>query len=161
MSLWYFEDTDLYKMFCPHNVKIAEKNHYFEAFKKDDFIYFSDEKSSHIYLVQSGQVKIGLYTSSGKEVVKAILQKGEIFGERALSGEDRRQHFAQVMSADVSVCPLTLEGMQDLMKHDKEFSFKIFRILGLRLMKAERKIESLINKNAKTRVIEYLVDLSI
>jgi CRP/FNR family cyclic AMP-dependent transcriptional regulator len=160
MSLWYFEDTDLYKMFCPHNVKAAERKHVFEAFKKDDFIYFSDEKSSHIYLVQSGQVKIGLYTSAGKEVVKAILQKGEIFGEQALTGEDRRQHFAQVISADVSVCPLRLADMQDLMKQDKEFSFKIFRMLGLRLIKAERKIESLMNKDAKTRIVEYLVDLA-
>ena len=121
MSLWYFEDTDLYNMFCPHNVEGMKENHVFQSFKKDDYIYFSDEKSSHIYLIQSGQIKIGTYTEDGKEVVK---------------------------------------DMQELMKEDKEFSFKIFRILGLRLVKAERKIESLINKDARTRIVEYLIDLA-
>ena len=160
MSLWYFEDTDLYNMFCPHNVEEMKENHVFQSFKKDDYIYFSDEKSSHIYLIQSGQIKIGTYTEDGKEVVKAILQKGEIFGEQALSGEEKRKHFAQAMDHQVSVCPLTLQDMQELMKEDKEFSFKIFRILGLRLVKAERKIESLINKDARTRIVEYLIDLA-
>lgn len=160
MSIWYFEDTDLYKVFCPHNFKEAKDKHVFQSFKKNDFIYFSEEKASHIYLIQSGQVKIGAYTEDGKESVKAILQKGEIFGEQALSGEEKRKYFAQAMDNEVSVCPLTLEDMEALMKTDKEFSFKIFRILGLRLMKAERKIESLVNKDARTRIIEYLHDLA-
>ena len=160
MSIWYFEETDLYKVFCPHNLKGLKDKHVFQSFKKDDYIYFSDETSSHIYLIQSGQIKIGTYTESGKELVKAILQKGEIFGEQALAGEEKRRYFAQAMDNEVSVCPLTLLDMQELMKEDKEFSFKIFRILGFRLMKAERQIESLINKDARTRIIEYLIDLA-
>ncbi len=160
MSIWYFEDTDLYKVFCPHNIKEMKDKHAFQTFKKDDFVYFSEEKSSHVYLIQKGQIKIGAYTEEGKEVVKAILQKGEIFGEQALSGETNRKYFAQAMDNDVAVCPLTLSDMEELMKENKEFSFKIFRILGFRLMKAERKIESLMNKDARTRIIDYLYDLA-
>ena len=160
MSIWYFEDTDLYNVFCPHNIKKMKDNHTFQTFKKNDFVYFSEEKSSHVYLIQSGQIKIGTYTEDGKEVVKAILQKGEIFGEQALSGEEHRKYFAQAMDSEVSVCPLSLTDMEDLMKGDQEFSFKIFRILGFRLMKAERKIESLMNKDARTRIIDYLYDLA-
>lgn len=160
MSIWYFEDTDLFNVFCPHIVKGMKDHHSFQNFKKDDFIYFSDEVSSHIYLVQSGRIKIGTYTEDGKEVVKAILQKGEIFGEQALTGEERRTDFAQAMDSNVSVCPLTLDDMEALMKENKDFSFKIFRIIGLRLKKAERKITSLVHKDARTRIVDYLLDLA-
>lgn len=160
MAIWYFEDTDLYNVFCPHIVKDMKDNHVFQSYKKGDFIYFSQDVSSHVYLVSNGRIKIGSYTEDGKELVHAILQKGEIFGEQALTGEDVRSHFAQAMDEDVSVCPLTLDDMEALMKENKEFSFKIFKIIGFRLKKAERKIASLVHKDARTRIIEYLKDLA-
>lgn len=160
MSIWYFEDTDLYKVFCPHIVRDMDTKHHFRDYKKGDFIFFSDDDASHVYLVSSGRVKIGEYNEEGKEIVNAILQKGEIFGEQALTGEDKRRYFAQAMDDDVSVCPLTVDDMEALMKENKEFSFKIFKIIGFRLRKAERKIASLVHKDARTRIIDYLRDLA-
>ena len=160
MSIWYFEDTDLYEVFCPHTVKGMKDKHVFKDFLKGDFIYFEEDSSTHVFLISSGRVKIGYNTEDGKEVVNAILQKGEIFGEEALTGQGTRSYFAQAMDADVSVCPLTVNDMEELMKENKDFSFKVFKIIGLRLQKAERKIASLVHKDAKTRIIEYLRDLA-
>ena len=160
MSIWYFEDKDLYQTFCPHNVKSMSKSHQFKSFKKGDFIYFSEDDSSHVYLISEGQVRIGYYTEDGKEVINAILQKGEIFGEEGLTGVDKRKYFAQAMDASVSVCPLTVSDMEGLMEGNKEFSFKILRIIGLRLVKAERRIASLVHKDARTRIVDYLQDLA-
>jgi CRP-like cAMP-binding protein len=147
-------------MFCPHNVKGLKDYHAFRTYKKEDYIYFSADPASHIYLVSSGQVKIGSYTENGKELVHAILQKGELFGEQALTGEEKRAHFAQAMDDEVAVCPLTLQDMEALMKENQEFSFKIFKIIGFRLKKAERRIAALLHKDARTRIIEYLKDLA-
>jgi CRP-like cAMP-binding protein len=131
--------------------------HTFTEFKKDEFIYFPDEKSTHIYMIASGRVKIGHYLDDGKEVVTAILSTGEIFGELALAGEDQRKDFAQAMDS-VSICPLSIDDLKDLMKEDKELSFKMLKLVGLRLMKLERKLELLVFKDARTRIIEFLKD---
>lgn len=156
-ALWYFESVNLYNILCPHKVKTMANDHTFVEFKKDDFIYFPNERSTHIYMIVNGRVKIGHYLDEGKEVVTSILSTGEIFGELALAGEDERRDFAQAMDS-VTICPLSLDDLKDLMKENKELSFKLLKLVGLRLMKLERKLELLVFKDARTRIIEFLKD---
>ncbi|MEM7108363.1 MAG: Crp/Fnr family transcriptional regulator [Bacteroidota bacterium] len=157
-NLWYFQDVDLFNMLCPHKVKTMEERHSFNYFKKNDFVYFTNQKAKNIYMIASGRIKIGHYNDEGKEVVKAILGEGEIFGELILTGEEVRTDFAQAMDENTTVCPVSLEDMQALMVENKELSFKIYKLIGLRIKKLERKIESLVFKDARTRIIEFLKD---
>ena len=159
-NLWYFEDTDLFEVLCPKKGPTIEEEHIPGVYKKDDFIYFKDQSSEKIYMVSSGRVKIGTYAPDGKEIVKAILTRGEVFGELALAGESVRQDFAQAMDHDTHVCDMTIEDLQGLMAEDKELSLKIMRIIGFRLRKVERKIESLVFKDARTRIVEFLKEMA-
>ncbi|HYG20859.1 MAG TPA: Crp/Fnr family transcriptional regulator [Ohtaekwangia sp.] len=156
-ALWYFESVDLYQILCPHKVKKMGDKHAFIRYKKEQFIYMPDDTASHIYLVVDGRVKIGHYLDDGKEVITAILTHGEIFGELALAGEDKRRDFSQTMT-DTIICPLTLMELKALMYENRELSFRILKLIGLRLMKLERKLELLVFKDARTRVIEFLKD---
>lgn len=156
-ALWYFESVNLYNVLCPHKVKKMGDKHEFIHYKKDEFVYVADDAASHIYMIAEGRVKIGHYLEDGKEVTSAILTTGEIFGELALAGEETRKDFAQAMSS-LTICPLTIDELKDLMYENKELSFKILKLIGLRLMKLERKLELLVFKDARTRVIEFLKD---
>ncbi|MBL7872197.1 MAG: Crp/Fnr family transcriptional regulator [Cyclobacteriaceae bacterium] len=157
-SLWYFESVNLYKILCPHRTKAMSEKHAFDLYKKDDFIYFPEETATHIYMIVSGRVRLGHYQEDGKETITAILSTGEIFGELAMAGEETRKDFAQAMDSDTTICPLGIEELKDLMKEDRELSFKILKLIGLRLMKLERKLELLVFKDARTRVVEFLKD---
>jgi CRP-like cAMP-binding protein len=157
-NLWYFEDIDLYNILCPHKVPNMQEKHVFHKFKKDDFIYFEDEQSEHIYLIAEGRVKIGSYTEDGKEVTKAILSGGEIFGELALIGQEKHTDFAQAMDNNTTICPMNIDDMHELMAHNKALSLKIYKLLGLRIKKLERKVESLVFKDSRTRIVEFLRD---
>ncbi len=157
-NLWYFQDVDLFDMLCPHKIKTLEERHSFNYFKKNDFVYFTNEKAKHIYMIADGRVKIGHYNDDGKEIVKAILGPGEVFGELALTGEEVRADFAQAMDDNTTVCPVSVEEMQALMVENKELSFKIYKLIGMRIRKLERKVESLVFKDARTRIIEFLKD---
>lgn len=157
-ELWFFENVDLFNVLCPHKVKGMEDDHPMTHFKKNQFIYFPEDASNTIYMIADGRVKIGSYLEDGKESVKAILTKGEIFGELALTGEEKRQDYAQALDASTTVCPMTLEDMQNLMANNKPLSFKMLKLIGLRLRKTERRLESLVFKDARTRIIEFLKD---
>ncbi|SMG40449.1 cAMP-binding domain of CRP or a regulatory subunit of cAMP-dependent protein kinases [Marivirga sericea] len=157
-QLWYFENVDLFNILCPHKIKGIEDDHPMTKFKKDEFVYFPEEASHYIYMIAEGRVKIGSYLEDGKESVKAILSKGEIFGELALTGEDKRLDFAQAMDSETIVCPMTLGDMKTLMANNKPLSFKMMKLIGLRLRKTERRLESLVFKDARTRIVEFLRD---
>jgi CRP/FNR family cyclic AMP-dependent transcriptional regulator len=157
-ALWYFESVDLYDILCPHKVKVMGDKHTFHNFKKDEFIFFPDEPATHIYMIANGRVRIGHYLDDGKEVVSAILSQGEIFGELALAGEEKRRDFAQAMDEQTSVCPLGIEDLKALMWENRELSFKMLKLVGLRLIRLERKLELLVFKDARTRIVEFLKD---
>jgi CRP/FNR family cyclic AMP-dependent transcriptional regulator len=158
-ALWYFESVDLYKILCPHKVKRMQEIHKFVTFKRDQFIYMADDPASHIYLVASGRVRLGRYLENGDEVTTAILTQGEVFGELAMAGEVRRRDFAQAMDS-TTICPLTTAELTGLMYENKDLSFKILKLIGLRLMKLERKLELLVFKDARTRIVEFLKDMA-
>lgn len=160
-NLWYFEESDLFDVLCPRKTPGMEDQHTPTKYDKDDYIYFPQDSSSWIYMISNGRVKIGTYTDDKKEIVKAILTKGEIFGELALAGEEVRKDFAQAMDNDTRICRMSIDNLKDLMKDNQELSFKILRIVGWRLRKMERKIESLVFKDARSRIVEFLHDMAI
>jgi CRP-like cAMP-binding protein len=157
-ALWYFESVNLYDILCPHKVKAMAERHTFNYFNKDQFIYFPDEPAQYIYMIADGRVRIGNYLDDGKEVVTAILGMGEIFGELALAGEEKRRDFAQAMDDKTTVCPLSIDELKQLMYGNQELSFKMLKLVGLRLMKLERKLELLVFKDARTRIVEFIKD---
>lgn len=157
-ALWYFESVDLFKTLCPHKTRDLGTDHAFLQFQKDEFVYFPEEKADHIFMVAEGRVKVGHYLDNGKEVVKSILSRGEIFGELALADEDRRTDFAQALDENTIICPLSLCDLKSMMAENKELSLRLIKLMGLRLMKLERKLELLVFKDARTRVIEFLKD---
>ena len=158
-SLWFFEDVNLFKVLCPHKFKAYKKNHDFDAYKNQDYIYFEEDSANKIYLIEKGKVKIGYYTEDGNEVVKAILTRGELFGEKAILGEIKRDEFAQSVDNKTSICPVGVQTMHDLMRDNQTFSFKIYKIIGFKLQKLERRLQILLFKDARTRLLEFLNEL--
>lgn len=158
-SIWYFENLDLYQVLCPHKPQNHQGAQQYHNYNKGQFIYLQDQPAERIYMIASGKVKIGSYSTNGKEITKIILSKGEIFGELALTGEERRSDFAQSLS-DTAICSMSIEMMQELIAEDKTLSLKIIKIIGFRLRKLERRLESLLFKNARTRVVEFIKEMA-
>ncbi len=122
------------------------------------FIYLPGEPSDTIYFLAKGMVKIGTHSGDGKEVIKALIHPLAMFGELGLVGEPERQEFAQVLREDVHLYTLKVEDFQDLMRSNFELSNNVMQLFGNRLIKAENKLESLIFKDARTRIIEFIKD---
>ena len=158
-SLWFFDDVNLFKVLCPHKFKAYKSEHDFDAYKKKDYIYFEEDSANKVYLIEKGKVKIGYYNEEGNEIVKAILTRGEIFGETAILGESKREEFAQSIDNSTSICPVGVNTMHDLMRNNKTFSLKIYKVIGFKLKKLERRLQLLLFKDAKTRLLEFLDEL--
>ncbi len=159
-SIWVLEDVNLFSMLCPHKFKAYKNEHDFLNYKKEDYIYFEDDSANKVYLIENGKVKIGHYTEEGDEVVKAILSKGEIFGEKAILGMEKRDEFAKSLDNTTSICPVGVDTMHDLMRDNRPFSFRIYKLIGFRIKRLERRLELIMFKDAETRVNEFLKELA-
>lgn len=158
-NLWFFDNVNLFNLLCPHKFKEYKQCHTFDLYKKSDYIYFAEDAANKVFLIESGKVKIGYYTEEGEEVVNAILTKGELFGEKAILGEEKRNEFAQSLDTKTSICPIPVNTLHDLMRDNKTFSLKIYKFLGLRFKKLERRLQLILFKDTKTRFLEFVKEL--
>ena len=158
-SFWFFEDVNLFNLLCPHKFKAYKNEHDFDYYKKEDYIYFENDSSNKVYLIEKGKVKIGYYSEEGDEIVKAILTKGELFGEKAILGESKREEFAQSLDNQTSICPVGVDTMHNLMRDNQSFSFRIYKFIGFKFKKLERRLQLLLFKDSKTRLLEFLNEL--
>jgi len=158
-NLWHLENFNLLKaLSVMEKLKMAKKVKD-SKMKKNEYIYFPEDPSSSIFFLKKGSVKIGTYSDSGKEIIKAILGPGEIFGELSLVGEGKRKDFAMTLDNDVVLCAMRMKDMEEMMEGNSMLGLKVTKLIGFRMQKIERRLESLIFKDARSRIIDFIVDL--
>jgi len=129
-----------------------------KTYPKGAYIYKAGESVLYIYFIVEGRIKIESISPLGKRISKSLLSKGEIFGEMALFGEVVRRDYACTL--DVTVIHIyTREEIQRLLKIDKQFQFLLLNKMASRVINIEQKLTSLVFKDSRTRVIEFLVQL--
>src|SRR5579872_6195693 len=70
---------------------------------KGEYIYFEAYNHNKIYFVKEGYIKIGYIDQEGREKIKEIIQKGELFGQFSLEKSNLHGEFAQAYRHDVSI----------------------------------------------------------
>lgn len=157
-SLWFLENINVNDIFCPNKLGQSINEHHLKSFKKGEYIYMPDQASDKIYFINEGRVKIGSINESGKEITKAILNDGEVFGELSIIGENKRRDFAYAMES-CKVCMITTSEMQSLIKDHNNLNLFLMKVMGSRVLEMEQRLESLVFKDSRTRIVQYLIDL--
>ncbi|MFQ5445926.1 MAG: Crp/Fnr family transcriptional regulator [Saprospiraceae bacterium] len=130
----------------------------FKIRPKFSYIYLPDEASDQIFFLAKGTIKIGTHSCDGKEVIKSLIQPLALFGELGIIGETKRQDFAQALREEVHLYALKVDDLKRLMRSNFQLCDRVMTLFGNRLMRAESKLESLIFKDARTRIVEFIKD---
>ena len=157
-NIWFLENIDVTNIFCPSKMGHNLSSHDYHEYKKGEYIFQSDDTADKIFFLNQGRVKIGSYNDSGKEITKAILSKGEVFGELALVKPGKRGDFAVAMEK-TSCCVIHLSQLKELMREHSGLSLFLMKVLGSRALQMESRLESLVFKDSRSRIIEYLVEM--
>lgn len=158
-GLWYFEEVDLYEILCPYKYNDHLKSHPLACYNKDDFLFMEGDLVREIFLVAEGRVKVGYYDNDGNEQVLAFLGRGEILGEKALFGGDRHKEFAQVVADRTQICKLRVDKARELARDYVPFSLTLTKRFGERMQRLERRLQILLFKDARQRLVEFIKDL--
>ncbi len=158
--MWILENIDVTHLLCPNklgdNARMSKIDH--RKWRKGDTFYLPDELSDRIFFITEGRVKISSMNDDGKEVTKAILGKGEVFGELALAGESRRRDTALALE-NSEACVITLDELRELMRDRSELNLFFMRIFSTRQLEMERRLESLVFRDSRSRIVEFLIHL--
>jgi len=155
-SIWYLENIDVSTIFCPNKVNGLGDNHE-KRVDKNDYVYLPEQDSDTIYFISEGRVKIGSYSDDGKEITKTILSKGEVFGELSLVGQNKRQDFAMAIE-NVILCCVPSSTLKNLIKDHSSLSLFFMKLMGSKVIEMENRLESLVFKDSRSRIVEYLVE---
>lgn len=124
-------------------------------YRKGEFIKTEDQPEDMIYFIKKGQVKIGRVDEDGNETLRYILGKGHIFGESKLMGDAQPQYFAKTQS-ETQICYISAEMMESLMDKHPRLSNSVTKVSWKKVSKLERRLNDLLYKDAKTRIIDFL-----
>lgn len=133
--------------------------HNFMEAAKGDYVYFEAFHHNKLYFIKDGFIRIGYIDEQGNEVIKEIIRKGEIFGQVTLERDSLRGEFAQAYKADVSLCAFTIDDFQALLKKRPELALKYSKQVGAKLRTFESRLVNLLNKDVKTRLVNFLGQL--
>lgn len=129
-----------------HNYIIADK---------DAYIYFDAQYLNKLYFVKEGYVKIGMVDDTGEELIKEILQPGDVFGQFMLERGNLNGEFAQAHKCETILCAFTIMDFERLLEIRPDLSIAFSRKIGQKLKKVENRLLSLLQKDVRTRLLYF------
>ena len=130
-----------------------------KPYPKNSTVVAAGDPADALYIVVSGRLKVIMSDKEGREVILAILNQGDFFGEMGLI--DQAPRSATVVAIDS--CELLTMTRADFTKClQNNFDLTMNVILGLvkRLREADRKIGSLALMDVCGRVARLLMEMA-
>ncbi len=158
-KLWYLENFNLFSTLKEDSMMELNKIAKEKEIGKNQPIYFPNEPSSSIFMLKMGKVKISRYSDDGKEMIMAFINPGEVFGEMAYLGEGERTDIAMTVEPSY-ICAINKDDFSDFIEKNPKLNLKLTRIIGLKLKSYSERIEDLVFKDAKQRVVSFISKLA-
>jgi CRP/FNR family transcriptional regulator, cyclic AMP receptor protein len=92
-----YPETELFKKQMRESLQREVKNSRAIKIAKHANVYTCGEQDEMVYFIESGEVKLLMLSSEGRECLLAIHSSGDVFGELCLSGSEGRLETATAM----------------------------------------------------------------
>ena len=155
-KIWYLKQINILEDLSKDQIMALGMSCAMNKYKKGESVYLPGD-SHNIYFLKVGTIKLSSQVEDGKEIINEVLKAGEIFGKYFGQGIDRQEE-ATAME-DVMVCYMPYEKWREFVKIHSVLNVKIFKWVGFRIKRLERRLDTLYFKDSKTKIIELLLDL--
>ncbi|MDX2001721.1 MAG: Crp/Fnr family transcriptional regulator [Chitinophagales bacterium] len=156
IKYWYLRNHQLFSTLSNAEIsKLCIITRYKTPVKGDN-ILLGEHDRSRIFFLKSGLVSI-MEESGGKETIKDIIHKGDLFGEMSLGqSQGNSREYAKVMSPKAVICTFYTEDFEKVMEANPKLALHYTKIVGLKLNKLSNKYTNLVFKDVRTRLLEWL-----
>lgn len=155
-KVWYLEHFDLLQKLKKDDIINMEKSMVMRNLSRNTILHFPDMKGRYVYFLKEGVVKIAAIDDNGNEFIKYLIKPGCIFGELSLMENQESEDDYAIAMEDCIVCFMDVETLKSMMQMNNDLNIRIRKFIGLRLKKIENRLTSLVFKDVKTRVYDFL-----
>lgn len=121
-------------------------------------LYMQGDKSSNLYLIKSGRVRMFYISENGKEVTYRIIGEGQLIGEAAFLSHLQQATISAVTDTILISCSIN-SLYPHICKHS-ELNKVIFELLTANYTELCNQIKRLTINNSTQRVASYLIDFT-
>jgi CRP-like cAMP-binding protein len=157
-KLWYLKNDSLFGALTEQQMGMVGERTVVREIRRKEVLYLPGEPGDRIYLLKRGVVKISALPNDGREVILALLHKGEVFGEEAAIEDAPRDHMAEAHE-DALVCIITRKDFLEMLRTFPDLGFRVTKLIGFRLRTFRNRVEGLLFKGAAARLAQTLLDL--
>ncbi len=130
-----------------------------QTFKKNSIILSEEESGSALFVIVEGKVKVSRSSGDDKEVILAILNESDFFGEMSLlDGMARSATVTAIEDSKLFIIQRT--EFLDLLKKYPDVSIALLTELTKRLRASSMKVKALSLKDAEGKVATVLLQLA-
>lgn len=158
-KLWFLENFNLFEGIPKDKLLELEKITSMQETSKDEPIYFAQEPSNSLFFLKRGRVKLTRISPDGREMIMALVNPGEIFGELSILDVEDRSDFATTIEESL-ICTISKDDFQKFLETNPNLNLKISKLIGFRLRRFSERIEELVFKDAHQRVISFIMSLA-
>jgi CRP-like cAMP-binding protein len=157
-KLWYLQHINIFADMTEAEMRRLAERTQMRTYARGRVIAQPDDPPETIYLIKEGRVKLCRYSASGREQILALLERGDIFGERALVGAREALHCEAF--EDTLICVLRRQDLEDLVQSKPGLALRVMKVLSERLRQAEEAVENLAFRDVPGRLATTLVRLA-
>jgi len=158
---WFFEYFDILDSLNEEEKSKVVNMSCRTNWDKKSIIYNYGDQSDKVYFVKKGTVKVSKYSEEGKEMIMSIYKKGEIFGlESVFSDAAERTEVVEVLE-DLYTCSLDVKDVKSLLSTNLEFNRSLFKLIGDRSNKIQKRLESLFFQTSPNRIKGFIKDYAL
>lgn len=151
---------DIFQHITEEEYEELDLVHNFLEASDGEYIYFPFQNHNKLYFAKDGFIKLGYIDELGNEVIKEIIQKGEVFGQLTLEKNNDQDEFAQAYKSHVSLCAFTMEDFLKILQRKPEMAIAFSFHLGNKLRKVENRLLNILNKDVKSRLVQLFLQLA-
>jgi CRP/FNR family transcriptional regulator, cyclic AMP receptor protein len=159
-QLLLIKGTDLFSQMADEVFDSMELVHHFKETPKNGYIYFEAHLHNALYFLKEGFVKIGYYDKDGREVIKEVIGRGDIFGQFTLLPNNLDGEFAQAYKSDVSLCMFRVKEFEQLLHQYPQIALRFTSKLGQKMLRIENRMVNLLQKTVPERLNHFFIHLT-
>jgi CRP/FNR family cyclic AMP-dependent transcriptional regulator len=130
-----------------------------KAYPKNSTIIAAGDPTDAMYIVVSGRLKVIMSDKEGQEVILAILNQGEFFGEMGLIAQAPRSATVTTIES-CELLTITRADFTKCLQGNFDLTMNVIRGLVKRLREADKKIGSLALMDVYGRVARLLLEMA-
>jgi CRP-like cAMP-binding protein len=153
------EEVPPFSVLHPDDLRDLVRRVRSRSYPRGQVIFREGEPGRTLYVIDRGRVKLSIRAPGGRELLVAILGRGQIFGELEMFDGGPRGMTARTME-HVEAFALDKHLVQAMLRTRPAFVRRLLELMARRLRRADQAAQDLVFFDASTRLARRLLQLA-